>query len=334
MRDEADLLRRAVGTGVRGHEVQSARQRLQSRGERRQIQRAQSARTDAVRRVGQPPENGELLGLPIGQHRQHALDVGHRGQALERGLPGLEIRERRRRRERGEHGAAGGGGLSLPDDRLGAIGLEIQHVVVEAHAGRGPQRRSGHRERGDENGFRVAHEPLQGRDVKAMALPRLHLRRPPSTRAAGDRHEPEGRPPAIDQQQDGWEDGEHRQECEQDRGARDESEIADAAEFRGGQDVEGHGGGERTEQHAGPASCRRALEGADERPAEHPFFPKAKQEVDAVVGSEADDRRDEHHGEDREVPDEQRHEAEGPREAQREHDEHRARRHEPPEGDQ
>ena len=123
-------------------------------------------------------------------------------------------------------------------------------------------------------------------------------------------------------------------EREQERGPGDEAEVADAAELGGGQDVEGHRRGEGSEQDGGAASRRGTLECADERPPEHALFPIAEQEVDAVVDPETDDDGDEHHGEDRQVADEQRDDAQRPAEAQRKRGEHRARGHEPPEREQ
>ena len=66
----------------------------------------------------------------------------------------------------------------------------------------------------------------------------------------------------------------------------------------------------------------------------HSLFSVPEEEVDPVVGAEADDDRDEHHGEDREVADEQRDDAQRPAQAQHEHGEHRERGHDPSEGEQ
>ena len=230
---------------------------------------------DAVRHLGQALENGELLGLPIRQHRQHALDVRDGGQALERGLLGLELRERRRRRERGEHRASRrGGGLPLPDDRLRAVGLEIQHVVVEAHPRRGPQRRSGHEDRGGDDGLRIPRTSHSSAGTSSVlrrfggcSPARSGPGRPVSGASRGAFCQPSisstpaGKTVSI------------AEERQKDRGAGDESEVADAAELGDGQDVEGHRRGEGSEQDAGAASRRGTLECADERRSRAPALP-------------------------------------------------------------
>src|SRR5207245_11751306 len=174
-----------------------------------------------------------------------------------------------------------------------------------------------------------AHEPLERWDLKVSALARLRVSRPLSVWTGGDRRESRGLPPPVDEQHGRRKNGEHRQEREKDRSAGDEAEVADALELRDGQDVEGHRGGEGTEQNPGAAARRGALERTDERETEYPLFPIPEQEEDAVVTPEADDDRDEHHGKDRELSDEQRDDAQRPSQAQREHDEHRARGREP-----
>src|SRR6185503_7448449 len=97
---------------------------------------------------------------------------------------------------------------------------------------------------------------------------------------------------AVDQEEDRREDRQHRQEREEDRGPGDESEIADASELRDGQKVEGQGGREGTEQDAGAAARGGALE-RPEGSVEHTLFAVPEEEVDPVVGAEADDDRDE-----------------------------------------
>ena len=324
-RHDEDLLREAVPPAPRAREIQPALQGVECRDEPIQIERAWRTHADAVRHGSQALEQRQLLGLAIRHHREHALDVRDGGQALERPLLRLELRDRPGRRERGEPGAArAGGDLPLPDHRLGAVRLEIQQVVIEAHPRRGPQRGSGHQHRGGDDGLRIAHEPFQRGDVARV----MRSRR---ARAAGDRHESRGLPPAVDQQQGRGKDGQHRQKREKDRGAGDEPELADAAKLGDGQDVEGRGGGEGAEEHAGAASHRGALERVGESPTEHTLFPIPEQEVNAVVDPDADDDRDEHHRVDREMADEQRDDAHRPAEAHREHGEHRARGHEPPE---
>ena len=101
--NDEEFLRRPLTAAVRNRDVHSALQGFERQGERTEIEGTRSARADAVCHVPKALENCQFLGLLIGQHRQHALDVRNGGQALERDLPGLELRDRGRRRERCEH---------------------------------------------------------------------------------------------------------------------------------------------------------------------------------------------------------------------------------------
>ena len=140
-------------------------------------------------------------------------------------------------------------------------------------------------------------------------------------------------PTAIGQHQGSRKDGDHAEPGEQDRGARDEAELLEAAEVGGHQDVERAGRGHRAQQDPGSAPPRRHLQRLAQAAAEEELLLVPEEEVDAVVDPDPDDDRDEHHREERQVTDEQRRGADGPAEAEREHDEHDDRLARPCEGD-
>ena len=246
-----------------------------------------SARADAVGHVGEALEE-----LPACRPVDRATPTARSGRPRRRAgarTPACRSSSSAsdgRRRERREHRASrGGGGLPLPDDRLGAVGLEVQQVVVETHPRRAP------------TAMRRSRRPRRRRwssDSRAS-----HSSAGTSRRPRLDRSVQVGRPVSVGTPVDGTRRGAfcHRSSSstaagntvtidtndEQDRRAGDEAEIADALELRRHQDVEGHGRGEGPEQNARAASRGGALERADERPAEHALFPIPEQEEGAVV---------------------------------------------------
>jgi hypothetical protein len=141
------------------------------------------------------------------------------------------------------------------------------------------------------------------------------------------------RVPAIHEHERGREERHHGEPREKNGGARDDPQLLDTAEVGQAQYVERSRGHHRGEQHARSATRRRDVEGLAERATEEQLLLVAEEKVDAVVDSDADDDRDEHHREEREVPDGERGEADRPAQTHRKHPEHDHRLADAPEGD-
>ena len=171
-----------------------------------------------------------------------------------------------------------------------------------------------------EHALRVMAEPLQQRHPDLLQLQRPGSGSPGPAGVA-----------AVHEHQEGGKERHHGEPGQHDAGAGDEAELFDAAEVGQRQDVEGPGGRQRSQEHPRAGPCRGELQGLLEVSPEEELLLVPEEEVDAVVDPDSDDDGDEHHGEDREVADEQRDDAQRPAEAQREHGEHRTRGHEPPE---
>ena len=139
-------------------------------------------------------------------------------------------------------------------------------------------------------------------------------------------------PPPRDEHE-GGEERHHREPGENDRGPGDEAELPDAGEVRQHEHIERARRRERAAQHSGSRAHRGRLERLPRRAAEATLLVVAEEQVDAVVGAEADDDRDEHDREDREMADHERHDAERPADAHGERGEHEDRHAEPSKGD-
>ena len=103
---------------------------------------------------------------------------------------------------------------------------------------------------------------------------------------------------AVHQHQHGGEERHHAEPGQQDRGARDEAQLLDAAEVREHEDEEGAAGGEGADGHARARPGGGELEGLSQVAAEEDLLLVAEEEVDAVVDADAHHDGDEHHRED------------------------------------
>src|SRR5439155_12434737 len=220
-------------------------------------------------------------------------DLGYGIERLERRDPLAELAERAGGRERDEARAARGAeNALLPVDRLGAARLEVEEIVVEADAAQRDERdRAGHGGESDDD----PRMPSDPRDEPHGLRPGFTS--PLDMPAARDEHE-------------GGEERHHREPGKDDRGPGDEAELPDAGEVRQHEHVERARRRERAAQHSGSRAHRGRLERLPRRAAEATLLVVAEEQVDAVVGAEADDDRDEHDREDREMTDHEGHDAE------------------------
>src|SRR6267142_2493576 len=88
---------------------------------------------------------------------------------------------------------------------------------------------------------------------------------------------------AVAQDQHRREHGHRREPRQDDRGARDEAELAHAAEIGQPQDVEGAPRGDRAEQHSRATPGGRDLDRLLEVPSEEELLFIAEKKVDSVV---------------------------------------------------
>ena len=261
-----------------------------------EIDRARSTDPDRGDERREALDDGGLLPLPIRDHAHHRVDLGDRGQALERPLLRPELIERGGGGQRIESRAAGAGeDAPLPNDGLCALGLQIQEVVIEVERRQGPEGEARGDPGGHEHGDGVVRDPVEDGDVDPLDL---LCARPVR---AGARQVM-----AIDDHEHRGEQGHHAEPGEQDGRARDEAELLDPPEVRQHQDVEGACGRERADQHAGSGTPRGELEGLAQAAAQKDLLLVAEEIVDAVVDPDADHDRDEHHREDAQMPDRQR----------------------------
>ena len=226
--------------------------------------------------LGEGPDCLDLLGLLRGVEHQHALDLGHAGQAREGLVLGLQLREGPRGGEGGDPRAAGlGEDALLPGHGFHALGLKLEQVVLEAHAGRAPERerRAGHR--ADQDGLAMGHDALEP----------LRRRRRPAARGGAERAR--ARAP-VDERQQGGEERDHGDEGQEDGDARHDAELADPLKRGQDEHQEGPGRGDGAQHHAGPGAERGGLERPRHAGAQRALLLVAEEEVDAVVDADPD----------------------------------------------
>ena len=313
--DELELLPDVAFGGFVARDVEAALERFERGGELGRVDRGRAADPDRRDQRRKVADDLELLGLVLGNEEQHRVDFGDARQGMERLVLLAQLVEGVRARKRGEAGASGRReNALLPDDGLGPRRLEIEQVVVELDIAQAPRRDRRQGGGHDQHGLRVRNQPLDERHVHALERD-----------GARDRA---GRAPGVstvDEDQDRREHGHHREPGKDDRGARDEPELAHAAEVSQPQDVEGTGGGDGAEQHARPGPSGGDLDRFLEVPSEEELLFVAEEKVDSVVDADANHDRDEHHREQREVPDHERGDPDRPAEAQGEHQQHQHR---------
>ena len=122
----------------------------------------------------------DLLGLAVRHQHQDALDLGHRRQGGEGILLAPELVEARGGGERREARPSGLGEDPLfPEHRLHALGLKLEHVVVEVDVDGAPDGERG-------QGRRRRHDRLAMLMMRSSHLARSHRRRaPPATARPG-----------------------------------------------------------------------------------------------------------------------------------------------------
>ena len=304
-----------AGRRLAGGDVEAALQRLERGQEPIDVDRLRPRHAHGRHDRREVVDDLLLLRLIVGDEQQRGVDLGDCRQRAERVLLAPELVERRRARQRGEARAPGGReDLLLPDDRLGALGLEVEQVVVEADFAEGVHGDGGQQRRGRHHGLGMTGDPVDERDVHALEANRAR---------DGDADAIEM--PPVDQHQHGREHEHHRHPRQDQRGAGDEAQFLEPAEVGEDQHVERGGGGDRAQQHPGPAPHRGDLDRLAQVAAEEELLLVAEQIIDAVIDADADDDGNEHHGEERQVADHERGHADRPGQGECQDDQHEER---------
>ncbi len=313
--DAFDLLLR-LGVGrLGGCQVEAPLQRLKGRREALKVHGLGHPDPHRSHERREVPDDLDLLRLVVGNEEEHAVHLGHRGQPREHVVLSPQLVERVGRGQPGKPRASGlGQDLLLPDDRLGAFRLEVQKVVVEADRGDRPEREGGEEAGRHEDALGIPGEPLQQRHPDLLEL-----------QGAGHGALGPAGVAAIHEHQQGGEERHHGQPGQQDARPGDEAELFDAAEIGQGQHVEGPRGRQRAQENPGAGSGRGEFQGFLQVSPEKQLLLVPEEEVDPVVDPDPDDDRDEHHREQREVPDGQRGDAHRPGQAHRQDAEHQER---------
>ncbi len=293
-------------------DAEAALERFEGGDEPAEVHGCRPAHPDGRDQRGEVPDDLELRGLVLGNEQQHRVHFRDAPERPEGRVLAPKLVERVRAREGRKPGPpCGRQDALLPRDGFGAVGLQVEQVVVEPNILKTPRRDAGQGDRHDRHRLRVGDEPLDERHVDTLERDRARDRTGRPARMAPV-HEDERR----------REHGHHREPGEQEGGARDEAELAHAPEVGEPQDVEGAGRRHGAQQHAWAAARGGDFDRLPEVAAEKQLFLVAEQEVDAVVDADADHDRDEHHREEREVPDHQGRDADRPAEARGEDGDH------------
>ena len=134
-----------------------------------EVHRARAADPDRRQQRREALHDGDLLRLIVRDDVQDRVHPGDRGQALEGLLLLPELVEGGRRGEGVEARAAGvGQDAPLPDDGLGALGLQVQEVVIEADRGQRPDRERGGDRHDHEDGRGIAGELVEHGDTRRL----------------------------------------------------------------------------------------------------------------------------------------------------------------------